>query len=545
MSSSEYDDDSFSESGSEYNLSDVSDSESSVDSDQSISTARNWVDVDINNPSPPPPRFPFTGNPGCRFNINNVDPLAFFKLFFDLHLVNLIVSETNRYALQQPRSSRHQWEPVTVGEMYTFLAICILQGIVKKPDERMYWSTNDLFFTPIFPKLMTKNRFAEIKQNLHFADNASFDSSTHPAPKLNKILAIVNNLNSKFSRLYEPERDITVDESLLLFKGRISWRQYIPLKRSRYGVKFFMLCESSSGYLYKFIIYTGKDTILDPKYNQMQITSQIVLSLVDPLLNKGHCVTTDNYYTSPQLADYLISQQTDIYGTLRLNRRGIPDIIKRKKLKKGEIVAQQRGKVMILKWEDKKTVTLLSTVHNATLVSKQTRVGTVQMKPRVVVDYNDTMGGVDRLDQQLHDYPVARKRGKKYYKKIFFHLFDICLYNSFVLYKKYGGEKKHLAFRAQLIEQLIKEFHTVTKVYRGRPRTPGPCPLRLTERHFPAFIPPTEKKAAPTRCCAVCCNKRDAKMKKIRKETRYWCRNCDVALCPAPCFEIYHTTENI
>ncbi|XP_067125019.1 piggyBac transposable element-derived protein 4-like [Centruroides vittatus] len=344
MSSSEYDDDSFSESGSEYNLSDVSDSESSVDSDQSISTARNWVDVDINNPSPPPPRFPFTGNPGCRFNINNVDPLAFFKLFFDLHLVNLIVSETNRYALQQPRSSRHQWEPVTVGEIYTFLAICILQGIVKKPDERMYWSTNDLFFTPIFPKLMTKNRFAEIKQNLHFADNASFDSSTHPAPKLNKILAIVNNLNSKFSRLYEPERDITVDESLLLFKGRISWRQYIPLKRSRYGVKFFMLCESSSGYLYKFIIYTGKDTILDPKYNQMQITSQIVLSLVDPLLNKGHCVTTDNYYTSPQLADYLISHQTDIYGTLRLNRRGIPDIIKRKKLKKGEIVAQQRGK---------------------------------------------------------------------------------------------------------------------------------------------------------------------------------------------------------
>ncbi|XP_067133197.1 piggyBac transposable element-derived protein 4-like [Centruroides vittatus] len=152
MSSSEYDDDSFSESGSEYNLSDVSDSESSVDSDQSISTARNWVDVDINNPPPPPPRFPFTGNPGCRFNINNVDPLAFFQLFFDLHLVNLIVSETNRYALQQPRSSRHQWEPVTVGEIYTFLAICILQGIVKKPDERMYWSTNDLFFTSIFPK---------------------------------------------------------------------------------------------------------------------------------------------------------------------------------------------------------------------------------------------------------------------------------------------------------------------------------------------------------------------------------------------------------
>lgn len=49
------------------------------------------------------------------------------------------------------------------------------------------------------------------------------------------------------------------------------------------------------------------------------------------------------------------------------------------------------------------------------------------------------MGGVDRLDQHLHDYPIPKKREKKYYKKIFFHLLDITVWNSFILYKKKWG----------------------------------------------------------------------------------------------------------
>ncbi|GFS69934.1 hypothetical protein TNCV_3102281 [Trichonephila clavipes] len=43
-----------------------------------------------------------------------------------------------------------------------------------------------------------------------------------------------------------------------------------------------------------------------------------------------------------------------------------------------------------------------------------------------------TRGGVDKVDQSLTDNPVARKRGKKYYQKIFFHLLDEALNNSFI-----------------------------------------------------------------------------------------------------------------
>ncbi|XP_023244129.1 piggyBac transposable element-derived protein 4-like [Centruroides sculpturatus] len=522
--------------------------DSSSSDDARSDTARTWRETDTNVFPAPPPRFPFTGTPGCRFSRNQVtEPLDYFKLFFDDELVNLITSETNRHALTRSKTSRKQWHPVSIEEMYLFFSIIILQGIINKPNERMYWTTNETLSTPSFQRLMSRNHFWEIKQNLNFTDNQNYNPRIHPNPKLNKIWPIVENLRSKCSHLYVPERNIVVDESLMLFKGHLSWKQYMPPERSRFGVKFYMLCESSSGYIYNFTIYTGKNTVLNEKYRDMPLTSKIVLSLADSLLGKGYCLTTDYFYSSPHLADYLVTVQTDFFGTVRVNRHQVPAEIQNKKLKKGETVAMQRGKVMIMKWQHKRAVTLLSTVHNPVMVSKKTPAGRIITKPQVVVDYNDTMGGVDLLDQHLRDYPVERKRGKKFYIKVFFHLLDICIFNSFVLYKINGGRMEHLQFKINIIERIIEEYHTETRVTRhGQPRTSGPRtpgPLRLMERHFPDLLPATDRKKAPTRRCAVCKTKHDGAGKKLRKETRYYCQVCDVPLCAAPCFKIYHTVE--
>ena len=83
---------------------------------------------------------------------------------------------------------------------------------------------------------------------------------------------------------------------------------YIPSKRKRYGIKLFMLCESSTGYLTSFIIYTGATTDygtleenqLAKPFEDYKSPSRVVLSLLKPLLNKGYVVTLDNYYTSPE-----------------------------------------------------------------------------------------------------------------------------------------------------------------------------------------------------------------------------------------------------
>lgn len=44
----------------------------------------------------------------------------------------------------------------------------------------------------------------------------------------------------------------------------------------------------------------------------------------------------------------------------------------------------------------------------------------IKKKPKAVVEYSDTMGGIDRVDQNLTNYPISKKGGKKYYKKYSF-----------------------------------------------------------------------------------------------------------------------------
>jgi len=80
---------------------------------------------------------------------------------------------------------------------------------------------------------------------------------------------------------------------------------------------------------------------------------------------------------------------------------------------------------------------------------------------------------------------------------------------------------------------------------RGRPSHDLGNPLRLTERHFPKILAPNDGKANPTSKCKVCCSNTDKDGKKTRKETRYYCTDCHVALCVTPCFELYHTKRTV
>ena len=405
------------------------------------------------------PRFVFTGSAGVHFDFVSDDEgglLQYFEKFMDDDTITMMVDETNRYAAQCGATT---WKPVTPDEMKVFLGTIFLQSVIQKSDLQMYWSKDQMVETPFFQKIMSDKRFCKIKQYLHFADNEEFDPGTHPNPKLNKIWPVCCKFLENCQSLYTPSQDVTIDESLMMYKGRLGWVQYIPLKRARFGIKFFMLCESSSGYAYDFIIYTGATSVFDPEFESLPVSSQVVMTLMKPLLNQGYCLIVDNYYTSPELADILVSNNTDIYGTLRLNQKELPVGMKQEKLRKGEISAYTRGKLLALKWKDKKDVSLLSSIHNAEMVDVATRTGNIK-KPKVVMDYNNTMGGVDRVDQHLATYPTTRKRGKKYYKKIFLHILDLAMWNAFILYTKLGGTQSSLSFRMNMIREIFQKYHT-------------------------------------------------------------------------------------
>ncbi|KAM9316130.1 piggyBac transposable element-derived protein 4-like [Gastrophryne carolinensis] len=237
----------------------------SGDSDNSapdLSDVRTWCPIDCGMDEVPPPRFPFTGSPGMKVDVEHNDPLAYLKLFLTDDVIEKIVTETNRYNEQQLATLRskfsrnRKWEPVTKEDIWKFLGLILLTGVVGKPLQKWYWTTNKLLATPFFGTIMSECRFSLIMKNLHFTNNEEFDKATHPAPKLKKIWEVYQMILKNFQQSYVPDRDISIDESLMAYKGRLSWIQFIASKRARFGIKSYMLCESATGYIWNSVIYT-------------------------------------------------------------------------------------------------------------------------------------------------------------------------------------------------------------------------------------------------------------------------------------------------
>jgi hypothetical protein len=145
------------------------------------------------------------------------------------------------------------------------------------------------------------------------------------------------------------------------------------------------------------------------------------------------------------------------------------------------------------------------------------------------------MRAVDQVDMQ-NSFSECLRKIVKWYKKLFFHLFDITVQNSYAMFKMNNEQNLELSeFRLQLARELIEEYGSKRLQSRERPSTD--CPLRLTARHFIAFIPGNNVQKR----CFACSH--TVKREKKRSDTRFYCPDCDVPLCNPNCFKEYHTLK--
>ena len=153
---------------------------------------------------------------------------------------------------------------------------------------------------------------------------------------------------------------------------------------------------------------------------------------------------------------------------------------------------------MALKFKDTREVYILTTIHDERMQNVRNRRNPANpiQKPKCIVDYNHHMGGVDRTDQLLEPFKVARK-SMKWYKKLATHLIQVSLLNSILLYKKDGERKSPLDFQRSVIASLLFTENT--------PEVPTEEAIAcLIEMHFTAPIPSAEKTDKPQKRCKIC-----------------------------------------
>lgn len=475
----------------------------------------------------------FTASPGIQVDVSNfTTPSQFFSIFVDDDFLRSLVIETNRYAEQylaatplKQHSRANLWHNTDVREMKSFIGVFLLMGMIKKPEINSYWCTDPLFTTPVFNAAMSRDRFLLLLKFLHFNDNTNMPNvQDRNRDRLYKIRPVLNHLFDKFQSVYVPDQNIAIDESLMLWKGRLLFKQYIPLKRARFGIKSFLLCDSS-GYTYRFRIYAGKDesteaidAILPDECATFGRPAKEVVYLMLPLLNKGYKLFVDNWYTSVDLFSFLHSQQTSACGTIRKNRTAA--LLRPLQVEKGATESCVSGPLLAQKYHDKREVHMLTTCHEPQGTSE---------KPPSVLSYNINMGSVDRHDQLLQPYEAARKT-LKWYKKLFFRMVQVAMLNSHILFVKAGNKSTFLDFQKDVVGDWIFGDD-------GAPSVTDDHVVRLYDRHFVDVLPPTEKKVHPQKRCRVCTKK------GLRKDTRYYCPDCPSkpGLCLSECFRKYHT----
>lgn len=183
-------------------------------------------------------QMPFLGKPGWKERPDFLDdaervstPADFFLLFISWKMIEIVVEQTNKYALKVGQSAaraagsirRGAWPPqwatkwveLTAPELLKWIAILILGGCFYAGPCKDWWSTNPLIRCEWIPSLMTRDRFLAIKAALHFQDD---DDELGPGV-LRKIGTFLAAFLANCARWWQVGIYLSIDEMMLKFCG--------------------------------------------------------------------------------------------------------------------------------------------------------------------------------------------------------------------------------------------------------------------------------------------------------------------------------------
>lgn len=268
----------------------------------------------------------------------------------------------------------------------------------------------------------------------------------------------------------------------------------------------------------------------------------MILDLMSELPPAKYHLYFDNFFTSLKLLDRLTEKGFGATGTVRMNRvekcpLTTPEQLKKQKRGTYDYRLDPNSGIVVVRWHDNSVVTVASNCHGVYPLGQAQRWSNADKRrvsfpqPNLISQYNASMGGVDRMDQNISEYRIAM-RSKKWWWPFFAYCLDVAMQNAWLIYRRSA------AFSWLPLDQL--EFRrSVVKAYYARYMTdrlpvcrPIGRPQRLQHR-APAEVrfDKTDHMIAPghtQRRCAWC-----------SKKTMHICAKCNVGL-HIRCFGDFH-----
>ncbi|XP_073708848.1 uncharacterized protein [Garra rufa] len=362
-----------------------------------------WAEEDIGIPSAVANHSCFTAQAGptesAKRKITSV--LQSFLCLLDVGMLQTIRECT----VHQARRTEPDWN-LAIHELMAFISILFVRAIMC-PVGAIVDCWSESFLVPVIKETMPRDRFISIMQHLRF-DDKDTRAERVKTDKFAAISDIWTRFNKNCAESFTPGEHMTIDVQLFPTKVRCPFTQYIATKPDKSGIKFWMATDLETKYVCKASPYLGKDP---SRQKGERLAENVVMNLMEPFLDKGRNVTTDNFFTSLSLAHRLLQRQTTLLGTMNKVRRELPQLAKdtaQREVFSTSVLRSGSVSLTIYAPKKKKTVCVLSSMHqNVTIGDGRKR------KPNTITDYNHMKCVVDVLDQMARMYSVCTGRFEK------------------------------------------------------------------------------------------------------------------------------------
>ncbi|XP_071055926.1 piggyBac transposable element-derived protein 2-like [Onthophagus taurus] len=396
----------------------------------------------------------------------------------------------------------------------------------------MFWENASDAHHEIVINGMKRDRFEAILSHFHLANNYELDAED----KYAKIRPLVTMINEKFLCYAPIEEYYSFDESMCKYFGRHGLKQFIRGKPIRFGFKIW--CGATRlGYVVNVDPYQGKNGYKEKDDLNLGLGGQLVYKFAKILKSQNpnpFHLFCDNFFTSIKLISELQKIGIRATGTIKENRSEHCPLLTKQNMKKEsrgfyDYRVDESQELIVCKWNDNNVVSLCSNsvginpVHSTTRFSRAGRKRIQIDQPHLIKLYNENMGGVDRMDQNVSKYRIAI-HGKKWYWSLITFFIDMAVNNAFQLYRQKYNDLDLLAFRRR-IARFYMEHYSKTSKKRNLP-----CQVTTETRYdgLYHFVCPQENQTR----CGLCHTKCTTRCVKCNKGVH------------VKCFISYHTKCN-
>lgn len=392
----------------------------------------------------------FRETPGLKTSVSRSinTPYDAWKCFINEPILRHIQRCTNNFAPELE---------LTLSQLENFIGLQYARGIYGNHHSvHFLWSSK--FGCKLFSNAMSRNDFFKIKKSIRFDDKRTRNERV-TRDQFTHIRDIFELFADNCRKTFTPGYSLCIDEQLMPLKSRCRFITYMPNKPDKYGVKFWLLVDNDTKYIYNIIPYLGK--IDNEGSKQNGLAHDVVMNLLRPLLNKGYNITVDNFFPSMPLIKDLNRQKTTLVGTVRCNRKGLPTNLSKAKnlpLHNSEFYWNDEEDCLLVKYQckKKKSAFVISTMHRNPAVD----IDSDKKKPLVVLFYNKNKCGVDISDSMLRLY-TTRCATRRWPLAIWQNILDVAALNAWICFRKATNSNlTRKDFILKLIENICKTKET-------------------------------------------------------------------------------------